>query len=78
MICIDTPYTAALQEQVEDRINRINNTKPAFIYRLICQNTIDEAVMNILEVKQAISDFIVDDKADAKAIEILRNYVEDL
>lgn len=78
MICIDTPWTSALQEQVEDRINRITNTKPAFIYRLICEGTIDEVVEQIIEVKQAISEFIVDDKADARAINILKNYIQDL
>lgn len=78
MICCDMPWTAALQEQVEDRINRIDNTKPAFIYRLICQNTIDEVVANILEVKQAFSDYIIDDKASAAVIEVLKNHILDL
>ena len=78
MICIDTPWTSALQEQVEDRINRITNTKPAFIYRLICEGTIDEVVEGIIEVKQAMSEFIVDDKADSRALNILKNYIQDL
>lgn len=78
MICCDMPWTPALQEQVEDRINRINNTKPAFIYRLVCQNTIDEVVANILDVKQAVSDYIVDDKNDAAVMNILKNYILDL
>ena len=60
-------------EQVEDRINRITNTKPAFIYRLICEGTIDEVVADIIDMKQAISDYMVDDKADAHVINILKN-----
>ena len=78
MICIDTPWTAALQQQVEDRIVRMTNTKPAFIYRLICKGTVDEVVENIIEVKEAMSDFIVDDKLDQNSVEILRNYIQDL
>ena len=78
MICVDMPWTPALQEQVEDRINRINNTKPAFIYRLVCQNTLDEVVANILEVKQAVSDYMIDDKNDAAVLNILKNYILDL
>lgn len=78
MICCDMPWTPALQEQVEDRINRINNTKPVCIYRLICQNTIDEVVANILDVKQAVSDYIIDDKSDAAVLNILKNYILDL
>ena len=78
MICCDMPWTPALQEQVEDRINRLNNTKPAFIYRLVCQNTMDEVVANILEVKQAVSDYMIDDKSDAAIMNILKNYILDL
>lgn len=77
-IFIDTPWTSALQEQAEDRINRLSSTLPAIIYRLICQGTIDEAIESMIEAKQAMSDFIVDDVANEKAIELLRNYILDL
>lgn len=78
LICIDTPWTYALQEQVEDRIDRITNKKSATIYRLICQDSVDEIVEQIIETKQAVSDFIVDDKADAQAMKILQTYIQDL
>ena len=44
LIMIDCPWTAAVTEQVEDRIHRITNKEPVFIYRLICEGTIDELV----------------------------------
>lgn len=78
LICVDIPWTWALFEQVQDRIHRVTNTKPVFIYELICQDTIDEAVANIVETKKAFSDFIVDDKADEKSIDVLRQYIQDL
>lgn len=78
MICLDTPWTYALQEQVEDRIHRVTNTKPVFIYRLICQGTIDESVAQILSKKKAISDFVIDDKIEDDALDILRNYLLEL
>lgn len=78
MICIDTPYTAALQEQVEDRISRMTNKKSATIYRLSCQNTIDERIIEILNTKQAVSDYIIDDKLSEKSLMLLRNYILDL
>ena len=77
MICIDSPWTAALQEQVEDRIHRIGSTKPVFIYRLIADNTIDVMVSKLLEKKKAISDFIVDDANDEDTMKILRNYIKE-
>lgn len=78
MICIDEPWTYALQQQVEDRIHRVNNTEPVFIYRLICKDTIDQVVENIVNTKQALSDFIVDDKLDNRSVEVLRNYIQDM
>jgi len=77
-IFIDTPWTEALQTQAEDRIHRFGSTKPVFIYRLICQDTIDELVDQIVETKKAFSDFIVDDVADESTISTLRKYIEDL
>ena len=78
MICIDEAWTAATQEQITDRIHRINNTEPVFIYNLICANTIDETVAKILARKKAVSDFIVDDKLDDNAIDLLKSYIQDL
>jgi SWI/SNF-related matrix-associated actin-dependent regulator 1 of chromatin subfamily A len=77
MICIDSPWTAALQEQVEDRIHRIGSTEPVFIYRLIADNTIDVMVSKLLEKKKAISDFIVDDVNDEDTMNILRKYIKE-
>lgn len=77
-IFIDTPWTEALQTQAEDRIHRIGSTKPVFIYRLICQDSIDELVDEIVGVKKAFSDFIVDDIVDESTLTTLRKYIEDL
>ena len=78
MILLDCPWTAALTEQVEDRIHRVTNTEPVFIYRLICEGTIDEVVAHIIETKKAFSDYIVDDKVDEKTIDVLRQYIQEL
>lgn len=77
MIMIDEPWTFALYEQVVDRIHRINNTKPVFIYNLICNDTIDDIVSKVISRKEAFSDFIVDDKDDEKTMKILQKYIEE-
>lgn len=77
-IFIDTPWTEALQTQAEDRVHRFGSTKPVFIYRLICKDTIDELVDQIVETKKAFSDFIVDDVVNESTISTLRKYIEDL
>lgn len=78
MIHMDTAWTYALFEQTNDRIYRIGTNKAVFIYNLIAKDTIDERVLEILNTKQAISDFIVDDKVTEKSLEKLKNYIENL
>lgn len=62
MILIDTEWTWANFEQVTDRIHRIGSNKPVFIYNLICNNTIDERVWNIINRKKDIADYVIDNK----------------
>lgn len=78
MIMIDQPWTEALYQQACDRIYRIGSEKPVFIYNLICEGTIDEVVAKIIDKKQAISEFIVDDRQDENTINILKQYLLDL
>lgn len=78
MILLDCPWTAAFTRQVEDRIHRIGTKNNVFIYRLICNDTIDEVVQKAIERKEALADFIIDDKADDKTINILKDYILNL
>lgn len=60
MICIDIPWTDALFQQMTDRIHRLDNKSSAFVTVLVCRGTIDQRVLDIVESKKQISDFVVD------------------
>lgn len=75
MILIDCPWTAGNTKQIEDRVHRIGSNSPVFIYRLICNDTIDEIVEKAIERKAALSDFVIDDKADQETLDMLRDYI---
>lgn len=77
-IFIDTPWTAALCQQSADRIHRINSTKPCFIYKLYCNNSIDLRVKQIVDNKEALGDYLVDHKTDATTLNLLKNLILDL
>lgn len=77
-IFIDTPWTASEYTQVQDRIYRIGTDRPVFIYNLICKGTIDERVLEIVNDKEALSDFVIDDKISQRSIDSLRKYIIDL
>lgn len=67
MICLDQPWTDALFQQMTDRIHRLDNTNSAFITVLVCRDTIDQRVLQIVESKKELSDFIIDDADNALA-----------
>jgi SNF2 family DNA or RNA helicase len=60
LVCIDTPYTFSLFEQGYQRVHRISNTRPAFIKVLVCSETIDERVQQIVETKKELGEYLVD------------------
>ena len=77
-IFIDQPWTDGAYEQCCDRIHRIGSKKPVFIYNLICNNTFDMRVHQIVKHKEAIGNYIVDNVIDSNSMEILKKYIKDL
>lgn len=77
-IFVDCPWTATDQEQCEDRVHRIGSKDTVFIYRLMCEGTIDTAVDNVISRKKSLGEYVVDDSEDESVLEILRNYIVDL
>jgi SNF2 family DNA or RNA helicase len=78
MIFLDTPWTDGAFQQACDRIHRIGSNRPVFIYNLVCNDTIDEKVLEIVQDKAALSDFIVDNEISTKSLASLQKYIEEL
>lgn len=77
LIFLDTPWTSAEFTQASDRIYRIGTNDSVFIYNLIARDTIDERVWELVNDKEAIADYIVDEKITPQGIESLRKYIEE-
>lgn len=70
-IFIDQPWTSADREQAEDRIHRVSSTSDKIqIIRLICQDTIDEDIDNLLNQKSSILSKVLDGKEFEQHVEI--------
>ena len=82
LVCIDTPYTFSLFEQGYQRVHRVNNTRPAFIKVLVCEETIDERVQQIVETKKELGEYLVDGTGDgtidSRLTDELRAIIRDL
>lgn len=78
VIFIDTPYTAADLEQAEDRCHRIGTKSTVNVYILVTAGTVDERVQEIVERKEALSNYLVDKQITEAGLDSLRKYIEEL
>ena len=62
LIFVDEPWNKALFDQAVDRAHRIGTTSKITIYSLMCKNTIDERIHQIIYKKGEMSDAIIDGK----------------
>lgn len=62
VIFLDEPWNKAIKDQAEDRAHRIGTTENVNIITLICKNTIDERIHDLVEQKGKMADLLVDGK----------------
>lgn len=60
VIFVDEPWNKAIKDQAEDRCHRIGTKGTVNIITLICKDTIDEKIHQIIKDKGELSDRIVD------------------
>ena len=73
-IFLDIPWTMGVYQQAVDRCHRIGQKNNVTIYNLICKNTIDERIQEIVNKKGQLSDALIDGKAVEDKRELL-NYL---
>ena len=63
-IFLDHPWNRALYDQAVDRCHRIGQKNNVTIYNLLCKDTIDERIWEIVNKKGLMSDYMVDGKIE--------------
>lgn len=66
VIFLDEPWNRALKDQAEDRSHRIGTKGTVNITTIICKDTIDERIHDIVYKKGRLSDMLVDGNGDIK------------
>ena len=61
-IFMDEPWNRANKEQAEDRCHRVGTKENVTIYTLVCKDTIDERINELVEKKGMMADALVDGK----------------
>ena len=60
----------SMENQAISRAYRMGQSRNVLVHRLLCENTIDERIMNILEEKQEIFDVFADQSVAAQKIDL--------
>lgn len=66
-IFMDEPWNMALKEQCVDRCHRIGQKNNLTIYTLMCKDTIDQRIHELVEKKGAMADALVDGKINKES-----------
>jgi SNF2 family DNA or RNA helicase len=64
VIFLDSPWNRANKEQAEDRAHRIGTTSNVNIITIVCKNTIDERIEELVNKKGVMADALVDGRVD--------------
>ena len=64
VIFLDEPWNRGIKDQAEDRVHRIGTTESPNIITIMCKDSIDEKIHNIVYRKGKMSDIIVDKEED--------------
>lgn len=65
VILCEPQFKPSIENQAISRAYRMGQTRNVLVYRLLCENTVDEKIMSTLESKQAIFDAFADKSAAA-------------
>lgn len=74
VIFMDSPWNRANKEQAEDRAHRIGTTSVVNIITLVCKDTIDERIEDIIYKKGKMADIMVDQEVDLSKSDLV-NYL---
>ena len=75
VIFLDEPWNRAIKDQAEDRAHRIGTTEHLNVITIMCKDTIDEKIHNMVYRKGKMSDIIVDKEEDLFKNPNLINYL---
>jgi non-specific serine/threonine protein kinase len=68
VIHYDPWWNPAVENQATDRTHRIGQTRQVFSYKLICQNTVEEKILQLQEQKRDVADAIIPEQNIFKSL----------
>ena len=62
VVLYDPWWNPAVEDQAIDRVHRIGQDKPVFVYRLVAQGTVEERMLDLQARKRALADALYGDE----------------
>lgn len=75
VIFLDEPWNMAIKSQAEDRAHRIGTKSNVNIITLMCKDTIDERIHELVQKKGALADLLIDGKMNTQNKSDLVNFL---
>jgi len=66
VIHYDPWWNPAAENQATDRVHRIGQDKPVFVYKLVVENSVEEKIIAMQEKKKALADAVYDQNSEKK------------
>lgn len=63
VIHYDPWWNTAVESQATDRVHRMGQTENVFVYKLICEKTIEEQIVKLQEQKRKLSESLLDSES---------------
>lgn len=67
VVIAEPQFKPSVENQAISRAYRMGQTRNVLVFRLLCENTVDEKLMDLLEEKQVIFDAFADESVAAMA-----------
>ncbi|MBU1002916.1 MAG: DEAD/DEAH box helicase [Proteobacteria bacterium] len=68
VIHYDPWWNPAVESQATDRTHRIGQTRQVFSYKMICQNTVEEKILQLQDMKRGVAESIIPGKDTWKSL----------
>ncbi|WP_031482133.1 DEAD/DEAH box helicase [Maridesulfovibrio frigidus] len=68
VIHYDPWWNPAVENQATDRTHRIGQKRQVFAYKMICQNTVEEKILGLQEMKKSVADAIIPGQSALKSL----------
>ncbi|PJG57719.1 DEAD/DEAH box helicase [Aeromonas cavernicola] len=67
---LDPWWNPAVEDQASDRAHRMGQTNPVTVYRLVCEQTVEEKIVALHDEKRALADGLLSGQSDVRGLDM--------